>query len=199
MAITTSIWEDSGPLTAGHGTIRQEVDNLGWKASDLDETYPFADYPNGRPINSELYTLSFKKYYYFKFQGTYDDVTNVRMSLTGAVDGQAEKVRILYKWTDVYATPDNNLLAGITYDPSNPSIWTPKLSNVGPELATSYVLSPSPNTTYYSAYLVTQLYMDKSVASDYGNLGTSFKLNMTINEKKTGLPGFDSSLINWGT
>ena len=69
--ITVEVWEDSGAVSSGHGTTRAEVDNLGFKDSPLDETFTFADYPIRRPINTELFTVSYKKYYYFKFYGTY--------------------------------------------------------------------------------------------------------------------------------
>ena len=201
MALNLSVWEDSGAVVAGHGTTRIEVDNLGFKDSPVDETNTFADYPIRRPIDDELYTLSYKKYYYFKFDGTYSSVSSFTAYLDGdpegvAGSGIASKIRILYKWTNVYAVPDNTLLDGIFYDPANPPIWNPKLSTVGPEVATSYV-TPAPNTTYYTAYLVTQLYIDKSTSNDYGNLEEAFVLNFKIEEPKSGLPDFDTGLINW--
>ena len=102
-----------------------------------------------------------------------------------AGSGIASKVRILYKWTNVYEEPDNTLLNGVFYDPTNAPIWIPKLSTVGPEAATSYI-TPAANTTYYTAYLVTQLYMDKSADDDYGNLEEAFTMRFNIEEPKTG-------------
>lgn len=196
MALNLSVWEDSGAVVSSHGTTRDEVDNLGFKASANAESSPFADYPIRRPIDDELFTLSYKKYYYFKFDGTYSSIRNFAAYFSGTSIGQAEKVRILYKWTNVYQVPDNSLLDGIFYDPSNAPIWNPKISTVGPEAATSYI-DPAANTTYYTQYLVTQLYIDKSTDNDYGNLGSVFTLNFLLNEPKTGLPDFDTSLINW--
>lgn len=201
MALTVELWEDSGTLSVGRGTIIQEVDNLGFKNSSLDETTTFADFPIRRPINTELFTTSYKKYYHFKFYGTYTNLRNVSVLFEGDPEGSAGtelagKVRILYKWSNVYATPDTTLLDGITYDPTNPPIWTPKLSTTGPNAATSYI-DPVANTTYYTQFLITQLYIDKSSGSDFGNLKTSFKLKLVINELKSGLPGFDTDFINW--
>ena len=196
MALNLSVWEDSGAVVSGHGTTRIEVDNLGFKDSALDETNHFVEYPIRRPIDDELFTLSYKKYYYFKFDGTYSSVRNFAAYFEGTPEGEADNVRILYKWTNTYQVPDNTLLDGIFYDPSNPPIWNPKISTVGPESATSY-LTPAANTTYYTQYLVTQLYIDKSDDDDYGNINTSLRLKFLLNEPKTGLPGFDANLINW--
>lgn len=201
MALTLSVWEDSGALIGGHGTIRNEVDNLGYKASSLDETFTFADYPIRRPINDELFTVSYTKYYYFKFQGTYSNVDSIAVHFEGQVDWYSgspndRNIRIITKWTNVYTPPSTDLLTGVTYEPEKPALWLPKISTVGPEAATSYI-DPVANTTYYTQYLVTQLYVDRGGFYDYGNLDTGLKLKLTLGEPKTGLPGFDTSLINW--
>ena len=185
MALNLSVWEDSGAIISGHGTTRDEVDNLGFKDSSLPESTTFADYPIRRPIDDELFTTSFRKYYYFKFGGTFTDVQNIAIQFLNDAEGVAGStiagnLRILYKWTNIYAEPTTELLDGMTYDPSNPPVWSPKISPVGPEAATSY-LDPSANTTYYTQYLVTQLYLDKDISEeqhDYGNLEEAFKLKM---------------------
>ena len=148
-----------------------------------------------------MFTTSYKKYYYFKFEGTYAEVQNIAIQFENDPEGIAGStiagnLRILYKWTNTYAVPTTDLLDGITYDPTDPPVWQPKLSAVGPEVATSYI-DPAANTTYYTPYLVTQLYLDKSTDNDYGNLEAAFKLKMLLNEPKTGLPGFDTDAINW--
>lgn len=200
MAITIEVWEDSGPVISGHGTIRQEVDNLGFKESGLDESFVFVDYPVGRPISPETFTLSFKKYYYIKFYGTYSEIIDYALTFVGSPEGTgsgtADNLHIIYNMTNVYAEPDNTLLVGTDYDPNNPPVIVPNLSTVGPENATGPI-TPVANTTYYTAYLVTQLYLDLSVDTDYGNLQDTFKLKFYLNEKKSGLPGYDLDLINW--
>lgn len=201
MALNISVWEDSGALIGGHGTVRNEVDNLGFKSSSLDETFTFADYPIRRPIDDELFTVSYTKYYYFKLQGTYSELRSAAVQFEGQVDWNFgspndRNVRIVTKWTNVYTPPSTNLLTGVTYEPEHPAVWIPKLSTVGPEAAVSY-LNPVANTTYYTQYLVTQLYLESGDADDYGNLGNTLKLKFILNEPKTGLPGFDTSLINW--
>ena len=201
MAITISVWEDSGALIGGHGTVRNEVDNIGYKASSLDETFTFADYPIRRPIGDEMFTVSYTKYYYFKLQGTYSELRSVAVQFEGQVDWNFgspndRNARIVTKWTNTYAPPSTDLLTGVTYEPEHPAIWVPKLSSVGPEAATGYI-DPVANTTYYTQYLVTQLYLDVGSDTDYGNLGNALKLKFILNEPKTGLPGFDTSLINW--
>lgn len=205
MALNLSVWEDSGAVIGGHGTTREEVDNIGFKDSSVPESVTFADYPIRRPTNddhSELFRVSYKKYFYFKFAGTYTDVKNFAVFFDGDPEGIAGSsiagnLRVIYKWTNTYEVPDNNLLSGITYDPTNAPIWVPKISSVGPEAATSYINNPTANTTYYTQYLVTQLYLDISSDDDYGNLEAAYKLKFILNEPKTGLPGFDATLINW--
>jgi len=206
MALTIELWEDSGAATGSpqRGTTIQEVDNLGWKDSSLDETYPFADYPIGRPYGSTLYSTSYKKYYFYKIYGTYTetDPPTIKFDGTpigdGSPIGEAENLVMTYKWSNVYETPNKTLLSGIIYDPTIPPIWTPLLSITGPNASDfTEVTSLVNDTTYYTPYLVTQLIIYPSTEDDYGNLHASFSLQFDLNEKKTGLPGFDATLINW--
>lgn len=204
MALNIELWEDSGVATGtpAAGTTRHEVNNLGFKSAAWDETYPFVDYPVTRPYGGNLYTVSFKKYYYFKIYGTYDYAHKLKVSFTGnpsgagAGSGIAPKVRVLYKWTNTYETPDNSLLAGSTYDPNTPLKMLPLLSTQGPEYAGSYVDEMTSNTTYYTQYLVTQLLVEPGNWDDYGNLNT-MTLRIDFDERKSGLPGYDSELVNW--
>ena len=205
MAISISVWEDSGIIgSPGSGpSVRHEVDNLGFKDSGLDETFTFADYPIGRDANGSplLNTYSYKKYYYFKFSGTYTDITSMFIAFEGDPEGVAgstiaDNVHIVYKMTNVYEVPDNVELVGTIYDPLNPPEIVPNLSTVGPENATS-VIPPVANTTYYTNYIVAQLVIEPSSNVDFGNLDEAFNLKFSLNESKTGLPGFDEDTINW--
>ena len=71
MAITMTIFEDSGPLLAGKGTNHTAVTNIGWKSNGLDETDPYIYGPLIRPEGDTPFTYSFKKYNFLKIEGTY--------------------------------------------------------------------------------------------------------------------------------
>ena len=206
MAITIELWEDSGPLTAGHGTTRQAVNNLGWKDSDADETTEFVDYPIERPPNEgspAQHTLSYTKYYYYKIYGTYDYAHQFSVSLSGVLekvgavlgDGYATDLDVLYKLTNTYVAPSNILLPGATIWTGQS--WTPKLSTVGPQNATASVPVLAADTTYYSEYIVTQLKAYSGEWDNFGNLDDNFELHASLVERKSGLPGYDPAYITW--
>lgn len=194
MAITLEVWEDSGSEVSGHGATRHVVDNVGHKASGLDETVLFADYPIIRPSpgsanESDNMALSYHKYTYFKVQGTYPVAAKLRVEVDGDLTGVggstgiASKVRMLYKWTNVYEAPTDQLLSGSTM-PNGTSIHIPMLSTVGPELATTMPTQLDGNGTYYTSYLVTQIMVDPSDLEDWGNIELlTFKL--TLQEYET--------------
>lgn len=190
MAITLEIFEDSGTQTGSplKGTTRIQVDNIGWKASGLDETFTFADYPIVRPELPQSASFSFHKYNFVKISGTYPLASRLQATLvgdteSGSLDGLilAGKVRLYYKWTNVYNTPTNAVLSGSLYDPNQLPIWRPMFSSVGPESATSKLNTMVANTTYYSSYLVTQLYVEPSLWTEYGNLG-DLKMQFDLHE-----------------
>lgn len=203
MALTVELWEDTGAVSSGHGTLQQEVNNIGWKNSSLDETYPFADYPVTRPLSGYVHTTSFKKYNYFKIYGTYDDAHDLEIRFNGTPvgsgngSGSASKVRIYYKWSSTYAVPNTTLLSGTFYDPSNPIILKPLLSTTGPNGTAVWTPTLAANTTYYTPYLITQLFVEPSEWNDFGNLNSTFELEIKFKESKTGLPDYDSNLVNW--
>lgn len=201
------IWEDSGPVLSGHGTTRQEVDNIGWKDSGLDESFQFVDYPVGRPYTpNKLFSLSYKKYNYLKIQGTYSSIADVQVQFvgnptdnnSGSGTGKASGVRVYYKWQSVYEEPDNLFLGGSWFDPYDPPTWQPLLSTVGPEGAASYFTDLVDNTTYYTQYLVTQLYVTNGAWDDLGNLSPDFSLYATAEETYTAqYREYDHTLVNW--
>lgn len=198
MPLTIELWEDSGILAAGRGTVIQEVDNLGWKNSDLDETFKFSDYPIGRPyLPGNTLTTSYKKYYYYKIYGTYSNADQPEIKFSIDPNGQATKLSVIYKWSNVYATPDTSLLSGTTIDPNKLPVWKPLLSTTGPNGTMSEITSLINNTTYFTPYLITQLATFPSDENDYGNLNELFELQLDLNENKTGLPGYDPALVNW--
>lgn len=204
MAINLQIFEDAGALSLGRGTVTQEIDNIGWKNSILDETYEFSEYPIVRPYGTgQYFACSFKKYVFFKISGTYEDAQNWRIYFEGTNNGSpgseiADNVQIFYKWTNTYATPDANLLNGTLLDFDNLPTWNMRrLATTGPNGTLSDVTDLVDDTTYYTPYLVTQVVAYKSTWDDFGNIDPSIKIKCKIEEHKTGLPEYDSNLVNW--
>jgi len=203
MAIDLEIWEDAGNESLGRGTVIQEIDNLGWKNSALDESYPYAEYPIGRPYSSGSYVaISFPKYVFFKISGTYSKANTLRVFFEGTLEGAAgsgvaDNIALYYKWTNTYTTPTANLINGTYVDFNNLPTWNTRLlSTTGPNGTLVDTPELAANTTYYTPYLVTQLIAHKSTWDDYGNIG-DMKLRMTLKERKSGLPGYDPDLVNW--
>jgi hypothetical protein len=195
MTLLVEIWEDSGAIDINTGlpTIRQEVDNIGHKSNGSDETFPFVDYPITRPSpgsfnQNENAVFSFHKYNYFKFSGTYPKAAQVRLIFNGGVDGEgqpsiASNVRLVYRWTNVYAEPTNEMLNGAILDGVMKHV--PMLSTTGPETATGLIPFLDENGTYYSNYLVTQLMIDKSDLEDWGNIDL-LEVKVEVHEYETG-------------
>lgn len=189
MAWTIELWEDHGAPTGSPsvGTTRQEVDNIGWRNSFTDETSAFADSPVQRPYGSLLYGLSYTKYNYFKVvQGGTGYVNNIRVTFTGTMTGAgagsgiASGVRLYYKWATSYQAPTNNFMGGSYFNPGDTAIWNPLISATGPETAVN--VSGSETNTFYTQYLVTQLYVEPSTWDDFGNLNPDFKISLTFDE-----------------
>ena len=203
MALTIELWEDSGTEVTGRGTIQQEVDNIGWKSSSFDETFPPVDYPIRRPLDNDFVTASYQKFNYFKIYGSYDYAHELEIQFEGEIAGNgggsgvAKNVHLLYNWTNVYTTPTNTLMAGSTYNPSLPPVWRPQLSTTGPNGTMSPIQVFAPDTTYYTMYLVTQLVVYPGEWDDYGNLNGDFKFKLQLKERKSGLPDYDPDLVNW--
>lgn len=93
-------------------------------------------------------------------------------------------VRLIYKWTNVYTTPTENMLNGTTWDMSTPTTLIPCLSTSGPNTATQLVHVLQPNQTYYTNFLVTQVHLDKGTLEDYGNMPL-IRFEVTLDEYET--------------
>ena len=155
MALTIEIFEDSGALTLGHGTTRIITDNIGWKSSGLDETNHFVFYPLRRPDSG--FTYSFIKYNYFKISGTYAKASRPRIIVTYPEPNTGVGAKVYYKLTNTYAVPTNAFDGSLMYLPDGRLY--PRMSTVGPEAATTYSQYLTGNTTYYTEYFVTQLFV----------------------------------------
>jgi len=184
MTITVDLYQDSGAVSSGHGTTRISVNNVGWKNSGLDETNSFVYYPLIRPEVTP-FGYSFTMYNYLKISGTYPKGSRMRLRVSGAVDGAppsgyvgTDKVRLFYKLTNTYTTPSNAFDGSLIYlPPGVAQTLYPRISTVGPEAATSYTQYMSANTTYYTEYLVTQLFVEAGSVAEFGNIG---QLNIKV-------------------
>lgn len=191
MAITMEIFEDSGETGSPvQPALSQSINNVGWKDSALDETYVFVDYPIARPIPPASYSLSYWKYNYVKISGTYPAATRLQLKLSGDPEGAAHDalvdcnggVRIYYKFSNTYSGNQNGLLSGTLYTPGSDP-WFPLFTSSvnGPQDATTRINSMATDTTYYSNYFITQLYVEEGDWIDYGNIG-AIQMRFTLHE-----------------
>lgn len=185
MSLTIQLWEDSGSGPSASA----EVNNLGWKSSDTAEAFPFYDYPVIRPTAPEYYTCSYTKCYYAVISGTYVNATRVRFILSGDIAGAppagytgTNKVRLYYKLTSTYEEPTQVLMSGSYVNfGASPIVLAPFLSETDPGSATSFVNLLAADTTYYTCYLVTQLYVEPGAWNEFGNVG-EVNLQVTVDE-----------------
>lgn len=166
------LFEDSGPRLGGEPTERHEVINIGWKKSGLTEATPFVEYPINRPTRHVSH--SFVKYNYLKISGIEKVGTRARLIIVGDPALMEEyDVRLYYKLTSTYLQPTDSLLTGsmYMYQTENMPVIFPRMSTTDPQDATSHIKWLQPNTTYYTEYFVSQLYVNSSYWDNYGNLG----------------------------
>ena len=178
MALSVEIYEDSGAVLSGHGTTRIITDNIGWKSSGLDETNSFAYYPLRRP-EGVPFTYSFKKYNYFKISGTHAAACRPVIIVQGGYN-MATALKLYYKLSNTYEEPTNAFDGDLIYVNSSTLMLYPKLSTVGPEdTGASYVQYLTSGTTYYTQYLVTQLFVQGG--GSYQNL-PDLKIGLYLQE-----------------
>lgn len=189
MSITIEAYEDSGMLTSNRGSIIQLVENIGHKSTSNDESFHFSYYPILRPSphssnENDLYGVSFHKYTHFKISGTYASATRVRIKME-VIEPEGDEAnlvytktgnRVVYKWTNHYQTPTENLLSGSTWDMESPKILVPCLSTSSPDTATDFVHILQPNTTYYTNFLVTQIHLNKGILENLGEIPSLLEL-----------------------
>lgn len=179
MSITLQLYEDTGTASGNKGSARTAVTNIGWRANGQDDTSDYVYNPIVRdaggpygpdddyyiPFVNDVFVFSYKKYNHIKWTGTYPAASRLRVLISGDADGaapdghkyQSGNVRVFYKLSDTYETPDNNW-RDMIYVPNGESlIIYPKSSTTGPEANTAYPQYFAANTTYYSQYLVTML------------------------------------------
>lgn len=188
MTITVELFQDTGAVTSGHGTTRLSVNNVGWKDSPLDETNTYVFYPLVRPELTP-FGYSYKIHTYMKISGTYPLASRPRFRISGSVIGARPpgyegegNSRLFCKLTNTYSAPSKSFDGSLIYvEPGQELTLYPRMSTTGPEAATSYVKYLSANTTYYSEYLVTQLFVEQGMDIEIGNIG-QLQLSVFVDE-----------------
>lgn len=161
------------------------VDNLNWKSiSGVDATYPYYLHPITRPYfwgngdarnDSALYACSEVKYNYAIISGTYSAAKRVRWVISGPTDLDTN---LYYQITNTYTIPTNLLMTGTFIN--NSTTLYPGLSTSGPSSA-SQIINLTPNTTYYTNYLVTQLYVKRGAWNEVGNT-TEITISLLVDD-----------------
>jgi hypothetical protein len=169
MSIIIDQYQDSGPLLSGRGTTTTLINNVGWKVDGGAEGLDYAEYPILRPSITPQ-TRSFQYYTFFKLSGTYIKASRIRIAILGI---PLSGVKLFCGLADTYATPTSDHIGDLTYyQPPTVAgsiglVMYPKLSLTSPITGLSYPQYLTGNTTYYTQYLKTQLYVE---AGSYGNV-----------------------------
>jgi hypothetical protein len=165
VSVNIDLYEDTGAVLSGRGTVITLVDHWNLKASaepafvyyPTDET---SSAPLIRPVGLiGAQTLSFKKYLSFKIDGTYSKIKNIRMKLT-AVANNTDAAQLFYKFTNTYQVPDNAFDGDMVCASTNSTILDTYIwPNLGasPDLATSRNVIYGPNETLWTQFIVFQM------------------------------------------
>ena len=174
--ITFEIFEETGPVVSGRGSVTQ-VTNVNWKrVGDTSNAYYY--YPLRRPTSGRDQTLSFKKYIFFKVSGSYSYIKNLKIFITPIDAAQASNYQLFYKFSNVYEEPTDSFDGKMIFSGNQSIVWTPNTSEVSPLQATSRAACVN-NKTFYTGYLVTQMRVNQAASSDVGNTaGFEFRLSL---------------------
>lgn len=188
MSVNIDLYEDYGPASNGRGTSTSKI--LDWNLKSSDD-HSSVYYPTNAPgINSaplsnsyspgEL-VWSYKRYLFFKIEGTYSKLKNFKLTFSLASANQAY-ANLYVKMTNVYAPPSNSFNDPGILVASNSTIVVsqliPNLSSVGPNLATSRSNAYTGNQTLFTNYIVVQMAVPAN--SPIGNT-PSYKIKLTAN------------------
>lgn len=158
MSVNVQIFEETGAIAGGRGSVVTEITNLNWKKTS-DPTAVYYLNPVRRPTYHTDETFSYQRYIFFKVSGTYQYLKNFRILVTPTAAPQADLCQLFYKMTDTYAVPtntfDGSMLFGIEDDGTLQ--LNPMISTNSPNLAVSRPKIMGPNQTFYTNYLVTQM------------------------------------------
>ena len=175
MPSTIEIWEDTGAVVSLHGTTRGQVTNCNWKNSSTLTTAYYM-YPLRRPEDDTGWTHSYTKYLYFKISGTFSKIKNLKISLD-AVPGL--NTQLYGRMSHQYAVPSTGTDGKLILINAAATFY-PLVGTTGPETATTFPVELTTGT-YYTQYLITQLRVINSTATDVGNTA-DLKITFTYNE-----------------
>lgn len=187
MSVNIDLYEDTGAVSGGRGSIITLVDNWNMKASgDINTVYYPTDETSSapliRPINTQgAQTLSFKKYLSFKIDGTYPKIKNIRIKLS-AVAGNTDSAHLFYKLTNTYQVPDASFDGDMLCATTNTTIIDTAIwPNLGasPQTATTRNVVYGPNQTLWTQFIVVQMRVNSDCV--IGN-SPEFTLRLECNE-----------------
>jgi hypothetical protein len=123
------------------------------------------------------FAVSYDYYTFFKLSGTYAKASRVRIAITGDVNGAAPTgydsatggLRLYFRLTDTYQTPAAVDDGELRFYAGGGELMFPKISTIGPSTGLDYVQFLATNTTYYTQFLHTRLYVPPGAG--YGNAG----------------------------
>lgn len=156
MAILIDLYERTGPA----GLPIDEVSfNNNWKSEDRqDSLYKYYYYPIKRPEGDVWVNHSVPRFMFGKISGTFSEIKRVRWKIEGL--GLNSGLRLYLKRTHTYIEPTNTFDGSLVYGNTDPLYIFPNLSTVGPTSATTRIESLTANTTYYTDFVMSQLWVD---------------------------------------
>lgn len=165
MSVNIDLYEDTGAVLSGRGTVITLADNWNMKAS-ADPAYVY--YPTDETTAAPLIrlvnvpggqVLSYKKYLSFKIDGTYTKIKNLRLKFS-AVAGNTDSAQLWYKLSNTYQVPDATFdgdmrCASTSSTIIDADIWP----NIGasPQTATTRQVIYGPNQTLWTQFIVVQM------------------------------------------
>jgi len=154
MSLQISIFERTGSPF-----VDEEVFNSNWKNQGLkDSLFKYYYYPIRRPEDDDWVKHSATKYLYAKIEGTYSQAKRVRWKITGL--SMTDGVRLYMAQTHTYAVPTTDFAGNLIYGERDPLYIYPNLSTVGPTDADTRLSTLSSDTTYYTDFIMSQLWVD---------------------------------------
>lgn len=179
MSITVELWEDSGPLVGGVPSSRELIANVNWKNA-VGQAPDYFSYPIRQTVGGLNY--SYPKFIYAKIYGTYATVKRLRWRLK-YLPSTDNSVIMLWGQTNVYTQPAHTWTSGSPWVANGDRSCM--LSLTGPQGANILPTTLTPNTTYYTDYLVTQLLVrapgDTSLPLPLGNT-IPMEISITMDE-----------------
>lgn len=174
MTVNVQVFEETGAIAGGRGSVVTEITNLNWKSS-ADPAQVYYLNPVKRPSqfghdDQEFIgdqNNSYKRFIFFKVSGTYSIVKDFRIIVSVSLPEQAKDCDLFYKMTNVYEVPNQSYDGSMLYVPKDKDIIIhPMLNGSSPNLATTRPIVMGPNATFYTNYFVTQMRVPGQVDAD---------------------------------